>query len=167
MTTLNQSNNRQHRTAHEYMLDCHKIQWSWDCCLHCISSNNGQIQTHTHTALCPGQSGSAGTRKVKPIWILLKQETLSGSGISWAICKSAPRSRQITTPTPQQLSFFYRPDALPAAQPKVSKHWRQVVKFKVFIKTNNINICARYSNTVWCLYAAYVDKHNKEFLVKL
>ena len=31
-----------------------------------------------------------GTRKVKPIWILLKQETLSGSGINWAICKSAP-----------------------------------------------------------------------------
>ena len=33
--------------------------------------------THTHTH----------------IWILLKQETVSGSGISWAICKSAPRSR--------------------------------------------------------------------------
>jgi len=32
----------------------------------------------------------AGTRKVKPIWILLKQETVSGSGISWATCKSAP-----------------------------------------------------------------------------
>jgi len=27
----------------------------------------------------------------------LKQEIVSGSGISWAICKSAPRSRQITT----------------------------------------------------------------------
>ena len=25
---------------------------------------------------------------------------MSGSGISWAICKSAPRSRQITTPAP-------------------------------------------------------------------
>jgi len=34
----------------------------------------------------------------EPIWILLKQETLSGSGISWDICKSAPRSRQITMP---------------------------------------------------------------------
>ena len=41
--------------------------------------------THTHTpltALCPGLPGCAGTRKVKPIWILLKQETVSGSGIS-------------------------------------------------------------------------------------
>jgi len=65
----------------------------------------------------------AGTRKVKPIWILLKQETVSGSGISWAVCKSAPRSRQISTPAPRH-SVFYRLDALPAAQPTVSKHWR-------------------------------------------
>jgi len=49
---------------------------------------------------------------------------VSGSGISWAICKSAPHSRQITTPAPHQ-SVFYRPDALPAAQPTASKHWRQ------------------------------------------
>ena len=35
-------------------------------------------------------------QKRKPIWILLKQETVSGSGISWAICKLAPCSRQIT-----------------------------------------------------------------------
>jgi len=43
--------------------------------------------THTHTcltALCPGLPGSAGTRKVKPIWILLEQEIVSASGISWA-----------------------------------------------------------------------------------
>jgi len=83
--------------------------------------------THTHTrltALCPGQPGWAGTRKVKPIWILLKQETVSGSGISWAICKSAPRSRQTATPAPHH-SVFYRPDALPVTQPTVSKHWRQ------------------------------------------
>jgi len=42
--------------------------------------------THTHTrlmAIFPGLPGWAGTRKVKPIWILLKQETMSGSGISW------------------------------------------------------------------------------------
>ena len=31
---------------------------------------------------------------------------MSGSGISWAICKSAPRSRQITTPAPHYSSFF-------------------------------------------------------------
>jgi len=62
-----------------------------------------QAHTHTHTrltALCPGLPGWAGTRKVKPIWILLEQETVSSSGISWAICKSAPRPRQITMPAP-------------------------------------------------------------------
>ena len=65
--------------------------------------------THTHTrlmALFPGLPGWAGTRKVKPIWILLKQETVSGSGISWATCKSAPHSRQITMPAPHHSVFF-------------------------------------------------------------
>jgi len=56
----------------------------------------------------------------KPIWILMKQEAVSGSGISWAICKSAPRSKEITMPAPHHLVF-----ALPAAQLTVSKHWRQ------------------------------------------
>jgi len=63
--------------------------------------------THTHlTALFPGLPGWAGTRKVKPIWILLKQETVSGRGISWAICKSASRSRQITMPVLHHSKFF-------------------------------------------------------------
>jgi len=84
------------------------------------------ISTHTHlTALFLGLPGWAGKRKVKPIWILLKQETVSGSGISWAVCMSAPCSRQITMPVPHH-SFFYRPDALPATQPTASKHWRHL-----------------------------------------
>ena len=77
------------------------------------------IQTHAHThtrltALCQGLPGWASTRKVKPIRILLKQETVSGSGIRWATCKSAPRSRQITMPAAHH-SVFLQPDALPAA----------------------------------------------------
>jgi len=48
--------------------------------------------THTHTFNGPFSwtTQVAGTRKVKPIWILLKQETVSGSGIGWDMCKSAP-----------------------------------------------------------------------------
>jgi len=38
-----------------------------------------------------------------------------------AICKSAPRSRQITTPVPHH-SVFYRPDALLAVQPHTHTH---------------------------------------------
>ena len=48
---------------------------------------------------------------------------MSGTGISWAVCKSASHSRQTTIPAPQH-SVFYRPDALPATQPTASKHWR-------------------------------------------
>ena len=92
----------------------------------------------------------AGTRKVKPIWILLKQETVSGSGIkpicillnqetvsgsgiSWDICKSSPLSRQITMLAPHH-SVFYRPDALPAARPIASKHWRRLSQVGVISK---------------------------------
>ena len=46
---------------------------------------------------------------------LLEQEIVSGSGICWAICKSDLTPAQITTPVPNH--SFYRPDALPAAQP--------------------------------------------------
>jgi len=82
-----------------------------------------RASTHTHTrltALCPGLPVWAGsTRKVKPIWILLKQETLSGSGISWAVCKSAPRSRPITTPVLLQAG------CPSCRQQTASKHWRE------------------------------------------
>ena len=60
------------------------------------------------------------------MWILLKQETVSGSGISWAICKYAPCTRQITTPALHH-SVFHRPDALPATQSTASKHWRHML----------------------------------------
>ena len=73
------------------------------------------------TALFGDYPGQPVPEKVKPIWILPKQETVSGTGISWAICKSAPRSRQITTTAPHY-SVFYRPDALSATQPTASKH---------------------------------------------
>jgi len=89
-----------------------------------ISARWSARHTHTHTrlmALCPGLPRWAVTRKVKPIWILLEQEIVSSSGISWAICKSAPRARQISKPAPHY-SVFYRPDALPATQPTVSKY---------------------------------------------
>jgi len=57
----------------------------------------------------------SGTTRVSRYWKgktnldLLKLETVSGSGISWAICKSAPFSRHTNH------SVFYRLDALPAA----------------------------------------------------
>ena len=77
-------------------------------------------------ALCLGLPGWAGIRKEKPIWILRRQETVSCSGISWAICMPAPHSRQITTPASHR-SVVYWLDALLATQPTVSQHWKHKV----------------------------------------
>ena len=75
----------------------------------CDDLHHHPTLTHTRlTALFPGLPRWASTRKVKPIWILLKQETVSGSGISWATCKSAPRCRQTTTPAPHHSVFTGR-----------------------------------------------------------
>ena len=107
--------------------------------------NSIQAIPHTRlTAFFPGLPGWAGTRNVKPIWILLKQETVSGSGISWAICKSTPRSRQITMPAPHH-SVFYRPDALPATQPTASKHWRPLKSYCA----NNLLHGWQSSSSMW------------------
>jgi len=65
----------------------------------------------------------------------MKQETVSGSGMSWAICKSAPSSRQITTPAPHH-PVFYRPDALPGTQSTASKHWRKCILDNLLIKNH-------------------------------
>ena len=70
------------------------------------------IQSHTHTHTHPFNGPFSGTTQVgryqkgKTNLDLLKQETVSGSGISWAICKSAPNSRQITMPAPHHSSFL-------------------------------------------------------------
>ena len=96
-----------------------------------VAYNNANTHSHTPlTALCPGLRGWTGTRKVKPIWILLKQETVSGSGISWAICKSAPRVRQITTPAPHHSVF------LQAGCPSATQQTRQSTEGK---QCNNAN----------------------------
>ena len=110
----------------------HKIQ---ECCIYGRLTDAHQRHTHPFNGPFPGLPGWASTRKVKLIWILLKQETVSGSDIS----KSAPRSRQITTPAPHR-SVFYKPDALPAAQPTASKHrrhQRQCKQNSTSTSTNN------------------------------
>ena len=69
------------------------------CYLHSFSTFHDDKHTHTHPFNGPflGLRRWAGARKVKPIWILMwKQETVSGSGISWVICKSAPCSRRMS-----------------------------------------------------------------------
>ena len=92
-----------------------------------LQQQQQQQHTHTHThtnltALCPGLPRSAGTREVKPIWILLKQRDGEWQWNQLGLWNSAPISRQITMPAPHH-SVFYRPDTLPATKPTASKHW--------------------------------------------
>ena len=112
------------------------------------------LHTHTHihlTTLFPGLPRWAGTRKVEPIWILLKQKTMSGSGISWDRCKSAPCSR----PASHHSRFFYRPDALPATQPTASKYW--ISNYSIGKKLNFPISCANlHFNLVWFLVCLLV-----------
>ena len=89
---------------------------SWDMAHFTFKYAAENINTHTHlTALCPGLPGWASTIKVKPIWILLKQET---SEWQWhqlghmQVCISLQTDKHASTPP---LSFLqagcpsYRP----------------------------------------------------------
>ena len=77
------------------------------------------------TALFPGLHRWAGTRKVKPIWISLKQETVSGSGISWAmqVCTSLQTDNHASTPP---LSFLQA--GCPSCRPTNSVKAQQALK---------------------------------------
>jgi len=113
-----------------------------------------QTHTHTHlTALCPGLPGWAGTRKVKPIWILLKQETVRGSGISWAIGKSAPRFRQITMPAPHHSVFLQA--GCPSCHP--TNCIKALKGHKLYVKCTGIVV-------YWQVALGYVKKYGVKFV---
>ena len=101
----------------------------------CWRLNRESTYIHTYTRLTPlfpGLPRWADTRKVKPVWILLKQETVSGCGISWAICKYAARSRQITTPAPHHSVFLQAgcPSCRPTNSVKALKATQRVPIWK-------------------------------------
>jgi len=80
-----------------------------------------RANTHTRlTALCLGLPKWVGTRKVKPIWILLKQETVSGSGISWdmQVCTSLQADNHAST---APLSFLQARCSVKAIKAKTSQ----------------------------------------------
>jgi len=117
-------------------------------------TNYQETHTHTHThltAFCPGLPEWAGTRKVKPIWILLKQETVSGSSISWAICKSAPRSRKITMPAPHHSVFLLA--GCPSCRPTNS-----VKALKARKLNRNVVSCLLKVSSVTSLYRSATGK---------
>jgi len=88
------------------------------------------------TALGLGLPGWAGTRTNVD---LLEQEIVSGSGISWAICKSAPSPREITTPLLQA--------GCPSCRPTNSV---KALKAKTFILCAIIFVNHVKYQLLWC-----------------
>jgi len=121
----------------------------------CFYLNYNKVHTHTHTlltALCPWLPGWAGTRKVKPIWILLKQETVGGSGIRWAICKSAPRSRQIIMPAPHCSVFTGRMPFFSPNQQRQSTEGKITTKYTHRISLICVSLLFETAKTVKITY---------------
>ena len=81
------------------------------------------LHTHTHpfNGPLPGTTQVSQYQKGKTNLGFTEARDSEWQWNPLSICKSAPRSRQITMPAPHR-SAFYRPDALPAAQPTASKH---------------------------------------------
>ena len=79
----------------------------------------------------------------------MKQETVSGSGISWAICKSASCSRQITTPAPHHSVFFTgRMPFLPPNQQCQSTEGKALKAYNIHKQTIYIEPKSKIESTV-------------------
>jgi len=91
---------------------------------------------------------------------------VSGSGISWAICKSAPRSRQITTPAPHHLVFLQA--GCPSCRPTNSV---KALKAYCDKENENVNLAShkrqKYQNKAKNLRITYVlGLHGEWKLIK-
>ena len=93
--------------------------------LHCVCCSTAYHNTHTHTTVLrpffrdhPGEP--VPEENLWTLWCkrrLTEADTLT---IRPGAIPSGPTIAHLHHP------IFYRPDALPAAQPTVSKHWRQL-----------------------------------------
>jgi len=98
-----------------------------------------------------------------------EQETASGSGISWAICKDICTLTQTHNHASTPPLIFYRPDSLPT----VSKHWRQwnlKAKFRKFVGQLKIWITSLMKTCIMCIYVNMLLKRVKIsnlFIVRL
>jgi len=109
--------------------------------------------THTHntqsfycsSGICLGLPGWAGTRKVKPGRVKPIWSGFTGARDSewqWHLLgyMQVCISSQTTTPASHH-SVFYRPGALPDAQPTASKHWSTFNSRMVKLPIENLVTC--------------------------
>ena len=81
---------------------------------------------HTFNGLFSRTTWVSRHQKGKPFWILLQQKMMGWQWHQLDYMQIICTTLQTTTPVPHH-SIFYGPDALPDAQPTVSKHWRHTV----------------------------------------
>ena len=99
--------------------------WKWRSVLPCVPNNNNN--TRFVYGPLSGSTLVSHYRKGKTNLGLLEQEIVSSSGISWAICISAPRPRQITMPAPHHSIFRGQIPFLPSNQQRQSNEGRTLV----------------------------------------
>ena len=99
-------------------LSCCKHLWRYDhgCYINSIYSLSLRFNGHF-----PGEPGLAGIYWSKGRWRWWWQLDYW----SYKSCKAPLKS----SPPTNQHPVFYRPDAIPVAQPTVSKHWRENIRF--------------------------------------
>jgi len=78
---------------------------------------------------------------------------VSGSGISWAICKSAPRSRQITMPVPHHSVFLQAgcPSCYPTNSVKALKAKTNIKTLKLSDKAHTAKLNCHRTLPMLCL----------------
>ena len=101
------------------------MRWAQDCC-NSLNRCGPHTHTHTHThnrftALFPGPPGWAGAR-IELLDFMMQGKINGGRHTDHPAGRHSIRTSQC--PPPPSPHIFYRPDALPAAQPTASKHWR-------------------------------------------
>ena len=108
-------------------------------------------------ALCPELPTWAGTRKVNQCGFYWseRQWVAVASARPYASLHLAPDRWPCQHPTSQ---FFYRPDALLAAQPIASKHWRQ------YFLADNIEKCIDIVSWHSWLYRLYINTSHDPFI---
>ena len=77
----------------------------------------------------------------------MKQETVGGSGISLAICKFAPRFRQITTPAPHHSVFTGQMPFLPPNQQR--KNTEGITEKNSIVFSQNVLVAV--SKDMWAV----------------
>ena len=114
-----------HRVSYQLMRQCHihveSIGQRCSAVSHCYHLLDQSVFSDELPSVL-WRCWLCGWKDMRPI--LLKQDTVSGSGISWAICKSAPHPRQITVPAPHN-SVFLQAGCHSCCSTNSIGHWKQ------------------------------------------